>query len=78
MDLYSAPRLYSNTSLNPEEYAKACGVNGLGGGGGGYKMNSTSGGDSNYTERSLGEFLASPGGTGCIYIAWGNLMNDGT
>ena len=71
-----APRLYRNTTSRPEEYAKACGVNGLGGGGGGYKMQSTGGGDYNYDESSSGPYLASPGGTGCIYIAWGNLMND--
>ena len=78
VDSHSAPRSRRNTSLKPEEYAKACGINGLGGGGGGYKMSSEGGGDYNYAYSSAGEFLASPGGTGCIYIAWGSLMNDGT
>ena len=73
-----APRLYRNTTSRPEEYAKACGVNGLGGGGGGYKMSSTGGGDYNYDESSSGPYVASPGGAGCIYVAWGSLMNDGT
>lgn len=77
VDSFFAPRLYRNTSPRPEEYAKACGVNGLGGGGGGYKMSST-GGDYNYDESSSGPYVASPGGAGCIYVAWGSLMNDGT
>ena len=76
---YSAPRSRHNTPGNPEEYAKACGVNGLGGGGGGYKMSSYGGGYIDYSyETRDGEFLASQGGTGCIYIAWGSAMNDGT
>ena len=78
MDSFFAPRLYRNTSPRPEEYAKACGVNGLGGGGGGYKMSSTGGGDYNYDESSSGPYVASPGGSGCIYVAWGSAMNDGT
>ena len=78
VDSFFAPRLYRNTSPRPEEYAKACGVNGLGGGGGGYKMSSTGGGDYNYDESSSGPYVASPGGAGCIYVAWGSLMNDGT
>ena len=57
------------------EYTKACGVNGLGGGGGGCD-HSGSGNYRNYQELSTGELLGAPGGTGCIYIAWGNLMND--
>ena len=39
------------------------GVNGLGGGGGGGASNGSNGGQ---------------GGTGCIYIAWGSSMNDGS
>ena len=79
VDSYSAPRSRRNTPSNPGEYAKACGVNGLGGGGGGYKMSSYGGGFIDYaSETSYGAFLASPGGTGCIYIAWGSSMNDGT
>ena len=58
-------------------YAKACGVNGLGGGGGGIE-HTGSGNYRNYQENSSGELLGAPGGTGCIYIAWGSLMNDGT
>ena len=59
------------------DYAKACGVNGLGGGGGG--MHHTGSGNyQNYQGGSSGEYLGAPGGTGCIYIAWGNLMNDGS
>ena len=77
-DVFSAPRARRNTPSNPKEYAEACGINGLGGGGGGYKMGSTGGGDYNYAESTYGEYLASQGGTGCIYIAWGSLMNDGT
>ena len=78
VSMYSAPKSRWNKPGNPEEYAKACGVNGLGGGGGGYKMDSVGGGEYNFTNTSSGEFLASPGGTGCIYIAWGSLMNDGS
>ena len=58
-------------------YAKACGVNGLGGGGGGIE-HTGSGNYRNYQENSSGEILGAPGGTGCIYIAWGSAMNDGT
>ena len=59
------------------DYAKACGVNGLGGGGGG--MHHTGSGNyQNYQGGPSGEYLGAPGGTGCIYIAWGNLMNDGS
>ena len=43
------------------------GIDGLGGGGGGgYRQD----GDKNNPQ------IAGQGGTGCIYIAWGNLMND--
>ena len=41
-------------------------------------MSSTGGGDYNYDESSSGPYVASPGGAGCIYVAWGSLMNDGT
>lgn len=75
VDYHSAPRRYRTAPLKPEEYAKACGVNGLGGGAGGYTPINY-GGDLNYDESKYGAFLPSPGGTGCIYIAWGNLMND--
>ena len=73
--LNSAPRRYRTAPLNPDVYAKACGVNGLGGGAGGYTPDNY-GSDLNYDESKYGAFLPSPGGTGCIYIAWGNLMND--
>ena len=59
------------------EYTKACGVNGLGGGGGGCD-HSGSGNYRNYQELQTGELLGAPGGTGCIYIAWGAAMNDGS
>ena len=59
------------------EYTKACGVNGLGGGGGGCD-HSGSGNYRNYQELQTGELLGAPGGTGCIYIAWGSAMNDGS
>ena len=52
------------------------GTDGLGGGGGGAE------GDKDYRGRLIfpkGDARpAGLGGTGCIYIAWGNLMNDGT
>ena len=65
-----------NAGTGPD-YAKACGVNGLGGGGGG--MHHTGSGNyQNYQGGSSGEYLGAPGGTGCIYIAWGSAMNDGT
>ena len=71
----ASPRKWS-TDTGPD-YAKACGVNGLGGGGGG--MHHTGSGNyQNYQGGSSGEYLGAPGGTGCIYIAWGNLMNDGS
>lgn len=73
--LSSAPRRYRTAPLIPDVYAKACGVNGLGGGAGGYTPEKY-GSDLNYDESKYGAFLPSPGGTGCIYIAWGNLMND--
>lgn len=45
------------------------GIDGLGGGGGGgYRQD----GDENNPQ------IAGQGGTGCIYIAWGSLMNDGS
>ena len=75
--LSSAPRRYRTAPLIPDVYAKACGVNGLGGGAGGYTPDSY-GSDLNYDESKQGAFLPSPGGTGCIYIAWGSSMNDGT
>ena len=55
------------------------GTNGLGGGGGGSKE---------YPHKAfyygrripvpIGPSVAGKGGTGCIYIAWGSLMNDGS
>ena len=75
MRYMDAPRKWS-ASTGPE-YAKACGVNGLGGGGGGME-HTGSGSYRNYQQDSFGELLGAPGGTGCIYIAWGSLMNDGT
>ena len=71
----SSPRKWS-TNTGPD-YAKACGVNGLGGGGGG--MHHTGSGNyQNYQQGAYGEYLGAPGGTGCIYLAWGSAMNDGT
>lgn len=71
----NSPRKWNTNTGAP--YAKACGVNGLGGGGGG--MHHTGSGNyQNYQGGSSGEYLGAPGGTGCIYIAWGNLMNDGS
>ena len=75
MRYMDAPRKWS-ASTGPE-YAKACGVNGLGGGGGGME-HTGSGSYRNYQQDSFGELLGAPGGTGCIYIAWGSAMNDGT
>ena len=46
------------------------GTNGLGGGGGGGRGRSTTGWNS--------EGYGGEGGNGCIYIAWGSLMNDGS
>ena len=46
------------------------GIDGLGGGGGGGSHHRRNG---SYEPTSCGK-----GGTGCIYIAWGNMMNDGT
>lgn len=46
------------------------GTDGLGGGGGGGRGRSTTGWNS--------EGFGGQGGTGCIYIAWGSSMNDGS
>ena len=46
------------------------GTDGLGGGGGGGRGRSTNGWNS--------EGFGGVGGTGCIYIAWGSSMNDGS
>ena len=70
-----SPRKW-NANTGPA-YAKACGVNGLGGGGGGCEHTGF-GSYRNYQEASFGELLGAPGGTGCIYIAWGSAMNDGS
>ena len=71
----ASPRKWS-TDTGPD-YAKACGVNGLGGGGGG--MHHTGSGNyRSYQQGSLGELLGAPGGAGCIFIAWGSAMNDGS
>ncbi len=48
----------------------APGTDGLGGGGGGGRGRSTNGWNS--------EGFGGMGGTGCIYIAWGSSMNDGS
>ena len=53
-----------HVSTNPN------GIDGLGGGGGGGSHHSRNG---PYGPASCGK-----GGTGCIYIAWGSLMNDGS
>ena len=55
------------------------GTNGLGGGGGGsreYPHKAYYYGRS--TPIPVGPTVAGKGGTGCIYIAWGSLMNDGS
>ena len=51
-----------HVSTNPN------GIDGLGGGGGGGSHHSRNG--------SYGPASCGKGGTGCIYIAWGSLMND--
>lgn len=55
------------------------GTNGLGGGGGGSRAYPHK---AYYYGRStpipVGPTVAGKGGTGCIYIAWGSLMNDGS
>ena len=54
---------------------EAAGTDGLGGGGGGL---GTSLNSYNYTNRYPNGVPGGRGGTGCIYIAWGSLMNDGS
>lgn len=58
------------------DVSKANGVNGLGGGGGGiiaqYRGGNLTYGDTEGFVLDSGGY----GGTGCIYIAWGSLMND--
>ena len=71
----NSPRKWNTNTGAP--YAKACGVNGLGGGGGGCE-HTGSGSYRNYQGASFGELLGAHGGTGCIYIAWGSAMNDGS
>lgn len=53
----------------------AMGTDGLGGGGGGLGTNLNS---YNYSYRYPNGVPGGRGGTGCIYIAWGSLMNDGS
>ena len=54
---------------------EAAGTDGLGGGGGGIgtRLNSY-----NYSNRNPDGVPGGRGGTGCIYIAWGSSMNDGS
>nr|DAF11073.1 MAG TPA: hypothetical protein [Caudoviricetes sp.] len=54
---------------------EAAGTDGLGGGGGGL---GTSLNSYNYANRYPNGVPGGRGGTGCIYIAWGSLMNDGS
>ena len=57
------------------------GTNGLGGGGGGsrvYPYEETRGWGGRRVVAPRGPSVAGKGGTGCIYIAWGGLMNDGS
>ena len=54
---------------------EAAGTDGLGGGGGGI---GTSLNSYNYANRHPNGVPGGRGGTGCIYIAWGSSMNDGS
>lgn len=54
---------------------EAAGTDGLGGGGGGI---GTSLNSYNYANRRPNGVPGGRGGTGCIYIAWGSSMNDGS
>ena len=60
-------------SYNSDETAK--GTDGLGGGGGGVNSNVR---QYDIANRVSGGYPGGRGGTGCIYIAWGSLMNDGS
>ena len=71
-----ARQLLYNKYRGPKyDVSRGNGVNGLGGGGGGiesdYRDDYYLGGDGHLSLDNGGL-----GGTGCIYIAWGNLMND--
>lgn len=57
------------------------GTNGLGGGGGGsrvYPYEESRGWGGRRVVAPRGPSVAGKGGTGCIYIAWGSAMNDGS
>lgn len=63
------------TSNSDYGETEAAGTDGLGGGGGGL---GTSLNSYNYTNSYPNGVPGGRGGTGCIYIAWGSLMNDGS
>lgn len=65
-----------NCTANPiAGETEAAGTDGLGGGGGGL---GTSLNSYNYENRYPNGVPGGRGGTGCIYIAWGSSMNDGS